>query len=301
MAERRYGFRFSFVEGCVIVASIVSASFLVFLFGVYAGREMEARKVAESARISRVVDAPVESSFPARSEEGTRSAPKEKPTTRGNSQMLSPPSGTESKTPVLAFTPPRPESSLAIPPAVPEENLPPSPQTDESVVRKEPQKGLITGDREAPQQRPAQSEAASQKPPMELAKTDSRAVPAAPVVRNLESASPFVPSPPVIATPKKPEAVTEKLQKTANEKEAATAGRRWSVQVYASQTEGEAKRLADQLRGQGHSPVVSKVERNGETWYRVRIGVFASADEARHSVEQFRREGKFRQAYPTSN
>lgn len=298
MAERRYGFRFSFVEGCVIVASIVSASFLVFLFGVYAGREMEARKVAESARISRVVDAPVESPFPARSEEGTRSAPKEKPTTRGNSQMPSPSSGTESKTPVLVFTPPRPESSLAIPPAVPEENLPPPPQTDESVVRKESQKGLITGDREAPQQRPAEREVAPQKPSTELAKTDSRAVP---VVRSPESASPFAPSSPVIATPKKPEAVAEKLQKTANEKEASAAGRRWSVQVYASQTEGEAKRLADQLRGQGHSPVVSKVERNGETWYRVRIGAFASADEARISVEQFRREGKFRQAYPTSN
>src|SRR5215471_9555281 len=47
MAERRYGFRFSFAEGCIIVVSIVGSFFLVFLFGVYAGRELEARKAAE--------------------------------------------------------------------------------------------------------------------------------------------------------------------------------------------------------------------------------------------------------------
>src|SRR5260221_13964635 len=47
MAERRYGFRFSFAEGCIIVVSILGASLLVFLFGIYAGRELEARKAAE--------------------------------------------------------------------------------------------------------------------------------------------------------------------------------------------------------------------------------------------------------------
>lgn len=300
MAERRYGFRFSFVEGCVIVASIVSASFLVFLFGVYAGREMESRKIAESARISRVIDTPVESPFLTRNEEGMRSMPKEKPAARSNSPMLSPFSGSERNTPAGVLTPPRPESSLTIPPAVPEENLPPPPQIDESVVRKESQKGLIAGDREAPQQRPAESEAAPQKPPTEIAKTDSRAVPATLVVRNPESA-PSAPLSTVLTAPKKLEAVTEKSRKSVTEKDTSNAGRRWSVQVYASQAEAEAKGLADQLRGQGHSPVVSKVEKNDGTWYRVRIGAFASADEARESVEQFRRAGKFRQAYPTSN
>src|SRR5581483_9748474 len=54
MAERRYGFRFSFAEGCIIVASMMIASLLVFLFGVYAGREMEARKAAEHTRMVRV-------------------------------------------------------------------------------------------------------------------------------------------------------------------------------------------------------------------------------------------------------
>src|SRR5215510_6471607 len=54
MAERRYGFRFSFAEGCVLVGSLVLASFLVFVFGVYAGKELEARQAAESTRTVRM-------------------------------------------------------------------------------------------------------------------------------------------------------------------------------------------------------------------------------------------------------
>ena len=54
MAERRYGFRFSLPEGCVIVLSLLLCSFLVFLFGVYVGKEVEARKVAEQTRTVRL-------------------------------------------------------------------------------------------------------------------------------------------------------------------------------------------------------------------------------------------------------
>jgi DedD protein len=296
MAERRYGFRFSFVEGCVIAASILSGSFLVFLFGVYAGREMESRRIAESARITRVINAPVEA-LP-RSEERPKSVPKDNLQVRNNAPSLPPFSDTERKMPVGVLTPPRPETSLVIPPAVPEKDLPPPP-FDTQVTRKVPQPELRTVERATPSQ-PNVPKTLPPKPATELAKT---ATPPAPAPFVARSAAPVAASqpPPVIVVPPKPEPMIAKAQKSVAENNAPPAGKRWSVQVYASQAEGEAKRLADQLRGQGHTPVISTVERNGVTWYRVRVGVFASDDEARVSVERFRREGKFPQAYPISN
>lgn len=298
MAERRYGFRFSFVEGCVIAASILCGSFLVFLFGVYAGREMESRRIAESARITRVINAPV--TAPARSEERPKSAPKDNLQVRNSVPLLSPLPDTERKTSVGVLTPPRPETSLVIPPAVPEKDLPPPPLPDTQVVRKAPQPELGTVERETPLSQPSVPKVIPPKPPTELAKVATPPAPTPFVARSPENVASVQP-PPVIAASPKPEPIVAKVQKGATEKNVSMAGKRWSVQVYASQAEGEAKRLADQLRSQGHMPMVSTVERNGVTWYRVRVGAFTSDEEARVSVERFRREGKFPQAYPTSN
>jgi cell division septation protein DedD len=76
---------------------------------------------------------------------------------------------------------------------------------------------------------------------------------------------------------------------------------RWSVQVQALRDEEGAQRLVRRLQSQGYTPMLSRIVRDGEVWYRVRVGSFASSEEARTSVEQLRREGKFPQAYPTSN
>jgi cell division protein FtsN len=82
------------------------------------------------------------------------------------------------------------------------------------------------------------------------------------------------------------------------EKKMQTPSGRWVVQVQATTQEEAAQNLARQLREQGLAPAVSKVERQGEVWYRVRVGKFANEDEARAVVARFRREGKFSQAYP---
>src|SRR5204862_6608047 len=66
MADCRYGFRFSLPEGCVIVLSLLLCSFLVFLFGAYVGKEVEARKVAEQTRTVRLPVSTAEESTHAR-------------------------------------------------------------------------------------------------------------------------------------------------------------------------------------------------------------------------------------------
>ena len=44
MAERRYGVRFNGVEGGLLLGGVLLASFLIFVSGVYVGREVAGRK-----------------------------------------------------------------------------------------------------------------------------------------------------------------------------------------------------------------------------------------------------------------
>jgi hypothetical protein len=81
MAERRYGFRFSFAEGCVLVGGVALASFLIFVFGVYAGKELEARQAAENTRTVRLaVQTPQDESNTSRPR-GAETSPPGKPST----------------------------------------------------------------------------------------------------------------------------------------------------------------------------------------------------------------------------
>jgi cell division septation protein DedD len=244
MAERRYGFRFSFAEGCLIAVSVISASFLVFLFGVYAGRELEARKTAEHTNIVRLSPAPgvrVRDPSPENVRAVETKAEKAKP---GSSPTV---------------VQDAPKTVVVVNPAIPSEpasaprGSPPAPPLDNRPLAKpEP---------------PAQAPVVSKTPPVqEKQPSPTRATP---------------PSPPL--------------------KQPQTTGGSWSIQIHATRDKEAARELAERLRVQGHAPVVSKIVRDGEMWYRVRVGSFASADEARASLERFRREGQFSQAYPVSN
>jgi cell division septation protein DedD len=84
------------------------------------------------------------------------------------------------------------------------------------------------------------------------------------------------------------------------EKKPAVTSRRWRVQVQATNQKEVADDLVKLLRAQGHAPLLSKVVRQGQVWYRVRVGAFANEEEAKAIVSRFRREGKFAQAYPVS-
>jgi cell division protein FtsN len=83
-------------------------------------------------------------------------------------------------------------------------------------------------------------------------------------------------------------------------KAAATASSPWRVQVGATTYQETAQDMARELRELGYRPSVSKVQVNGETLYRVRIGSFGKQGEAAAAVGRFRREGRFSQAYPVS-
>jgi septal ring-binding cell division protein DamX len=247
MAERRYGFRFSFAEGCVLVSSALLASFLIFVFGVYAGKELEARQAAENTRTVRVAtqmqDRPI-ASF----QSGEEAAVSQK----------------------KVFTE-KPGASSTIPPtasvAVPAQNT-------VEPVQKTP---------EAPPAEPPVS-------PRSVAPVSS------PLVKSASSPSTHN-SPPLQATPR-PSSV--EIASSVIKKPSGPSGR-WSVQVQATKDEEAAQSLVKQLRDRGYAPVMNKIQKGGDVWYRIRVGSFATEDAARASVIRLRRDGKFSQAYLVSD
>jgi cell division septation protein DedD len=59
----------------------------------------------------------------------------------------------------------------------------------------------------------------------------------------------------------------------------------YQLQVSSFRTEGEAQAFADQLRARGHKAYVLQAHVQGRgTWYRVRIGPFAT----QHAASQYR-------------
>jgi cell division septation protein DedD len=78
------------------------------------------------------------------------------------------------------------------------------------------------------------------------------------------------------------------------------AGGLWGVQVEATRDEAAASAVVRQLRAKGYEAYIVRVRKQGETWYRVRVGRFASVTEASSMAARLRREGKITQAFVVS-
>ena len=106
----------------------------------------------------------------------------------------------------------------------------------------------------------------------------------------------------VDATPAEAKAAEAKAEEKAKPKKAATridpdtapektdvkteTGRRdWTVQVNAFPHERDAKELAKKLMDRGYDAYVVPVDVKGRPWYRVRVGRFASREEAKELQE----------------
>jgi cell division septation protein DedD len=77
----------------------------------------------------------------------------------------------------------------------------------------------------------------------------------------------------------------------------AVADGRWAVQVNATKDESTARRLIFQLRQKGYSAYLVEVGLRGETWYRVRVGRFATMGEATSIVVQLKNRERYKRAF----
>jgi len=75
------------------------------------------------------------------------------------------------------------------------------------------------------------------------------------------------------------------------------AARQWSVQVSAAPAKDIADSLAQQLKTNGYDSYVLHAEVKGQTYFRVRVGHFASQEEAESLRQLLASEDDYRTAY----
>ena len=96
-----------------------------------------------------------------------------------------------------------------------------------------------------------------------------------------------------------PPASTRAPAPTAAPREGA-AGGAWTVQVGATMDSNEALAITLRLRGLGFEAYTVQAPLRGQTWYRIRVGRFASREDARAVESKLRQTGEFKGAYVTS-
>lgn len=214
MAVRQYAFHFNLPEGCIVFLSTVVSFLLVFAFGVYIGKEVQAYKTAQETRTVRF---PVEH---ADHNEVVIPAPQAFPLTSKRTVGQQPQNG-------------QPQTMPSAPP-VGEGVSTNSAQTAQNKKREVALTAPAPSEGKAPDQK-----------------------------------EPQVPS-------------------------------GWSIQVHVTKIPSTARQLATELRKRGYTTSVSRLTKNGETLYRLRIGTFTQ-EEAHSVAAGLRREEKFAQAYLVSD
>jgi len=269
----------------VLVVSVLFSSVLIFLSGVYVGKGVEAHRTVEQRDALRM---PIKLTNESRASVANTplvwKLPKDKPT---ESQPPDPSVGEEGgrpptspdAQPLAALTQKGPARKTPAAPTLSQERR----GTGEEKVRPKTEEQSTVSAKENP--RPVKESSPASR---EKVRTDTE-----------EGREPPVRTAAVQSRP------NEKLNETTNPSPApaqkSTGGtKKWKVQVEATNREEIAQEIAKSLRAQGYAPSVSKVQREGEVLYRVRVGKFATQEEAVAAIGRFRRDGKFSQAYPVS-
>jgi septal ring-binding cell division protein DamX len=73
----------------------------------------------------------------------------------------------------------------------------------------------------------------------------------------------------------------------------------YNIQIEAVMDKSGADEMVSRLRSLGYNAQETTIQLSGETWYRVRVGPYASADEA--TAAQNRLREQYKQAYTTSH
>jgi cell division septation protein DedD len=81
----------------------------------------------------------------------------------------------------------------------------------------------------------------------------------------------------------------------------SAGGGNWSVQVSASRDPSTADAMLRRLRAKGYDAYVVRVRRQGGTFFRVRVGRYASMEQASQMVTRLRREREVPEAFVASD
>jgi DedD protein len=119
-----------------------------------------------------------------------------------------------------------------------------------------------------------------------------------PVVAALPKPVSPPPATPVAAVP--PQAVPGAPPSTVPGAAARPAGGGWTVEANPTRNRDEAEALQTQLRHRGYDAVVTHVQRDGETWYRLRVGRYQNSEQASQVMRRLREQEGVARAFVAS-
>lgn len=91
-----------------------------------------------------------------------------------------------------------------------------------------------------------------------------------------------------------------KKSRVAESADRGETGNPWTVQVNAFPDPRSAQTWVDKLKSKGYKAYSAEVLNNGKTWHRVRVGQFASREEAEKLEQTLRTKENFPKAFVTS-
>ncbi len=262
----RHRFELSRLEIAGVLVSATAGLFVVFLLGIYAGRGLAERPLDGGQQIVRRQVAPAAEQTPG-GEEGLTFYD-----TLGRDERVAQGDTRGAERPVVV--PPPDEAPVAAPPE-----------------REKPAE-------QAPVAKPIEAEPSPK--PEKVEKAEPPAKPERPVVAKAAAQS----TPPAKAErpapPSTARVAVALAPATAPTPRSAARGD-WSVQVSATRDPRTADGVLRRLKAKGYDAFVLKVRRRGETFYRVRVGHYASLEDAQQIVSRLRREPGVPEAFVASD
>ncbi len=258
----------------LLIAGIIVMG-AVFVLGVVVGKQL-----ASSAQTAAAPD--LLSALDANAQALQQAREAESPLTFQDELMrksASDPATSKPATVTVAIPPPAPKPKPAEPPpaaaAEPSEANPPAPAaTDDDYAP--------TASAKPSEPKPVEPKVAEPKP---------AAKPVEPKVAESKPAGKVESAPVTTRTTPAAGGMKEAIARAAQKPTEAVAGGAFTLQLSAFQNRPEAERFAAKLRDRGYAPFILSAEVPGKgTWYRVRMGSFASKDAASRYLSDFKRE-----------
>ena len=284
----RHRFELTRLEIAGLIVSSAASLFIVFLLGVYAGRSLGERELADEERVVRLPVAPAAEEAPARDDDLTfeDTLSSGDPVGARASSASGGHAPASARTPVEVQTPAR-ERRVA--PAAPVLAAWPP---DEGAVRPPEDNAVRPAD-----ERPGRT---AEGQTVHAATEASGLGPGA----NAPSASGATGA----GTGSGPGTRSPAARITAAVAPATGVGSAspfargpWSVQVTATREAQTADDMVRRLRAKGYDAYIVKIRRQGSTFYRVRVGHFPSMEYAGQMVSRLRREPGVPEAFVASD
>jgi sporulation related protein len=270
----RHRFELSRLEIAGVLVSATAGLFVVFLLGIYAGRGLAERHTDGGEKIVRMAVAPAAEQTPGNEDRLTFYD-----TLGGDERVAKGEARAAVERPAAA--PPVEEAPSA---PAPHEHAKPA----ESAPIAKPMEPAAAPT--AKEERAAKGEAIAAASKHEPAMPAAQPTPAA----KLEHAPTPPPATARVAVALAPAAMPTPVTRTGAKGD-------WSVQVSATRDPRTADGVLRRLKAKGYDAFVLKVRRRGETFYRVRVGHYATLEEAQQVVTRLRREPGVPEAFVASD